>query len=162
MSSENGKETPKVFDVNEINYVDTSEMEVMVGGVKAGWTWTFAGPSHPMGVAQINRIAAENLQRTKLQEQAQINGKKWKAPDRSPQEVIDENADYVLERLLGWSDVLMGGEPFPYSRENARKILTDRNKGSLLQQAIEHLNDDANFTRRSPKTSGGSRSAPST
>ena len=45
--------------------------------------------------------------------------------------------------------VTMGGAPFPFSEENARKILSDRSKVTLISQALEFLGDDDSFMSRS-------------
>lgn len=156
MSNEE-KKPPELFDLSDLDYIDQAEMTVLQGGKPTSWKWIFAGPSHPMGVAQTNRVAKEQLQKTKLQEQAQVNSKKWKAEDKSPEEQLEENIDYILERLLSWTPVLMGEIPFEFSRDNARMILSDKKKGALLQQCVDFLIEDGNFTKRSARTSGGTR-----
>ena len=106
---------------------------------------------HPNAAAQSNRVARESLAKARAKEQAQTNGKKWKAPAQSPDELLEDNVSFVLERLLGWSDITMNGEPYPFSHENARKLLMDRRKGALLAQAIEFILDENSFTKRSAK-----------
>ena len=139
------------MDLSELDSADESTMTVMAGGKSTDWQWTFAGPGHPNAVAQSNRVSREALQRQRLFQQAQANTKKYKAPEQTPDELLEDNVAFVLERLLGWSPITMGGEDFPFTQENARKILMDRRKGALLQQAIEFLLDDNSFTPRSPK-----------
>lgn len=139
------------FDLSALDAVDEAEMTVVANGRLTDWRWKFAGPAHPQAVAQSNRIARDELNRRRMQEQAQVNGKKWKSADKTPDELLEENVTFVLERLLGWSDVTMNGEPYPFSQENARKLLMDRKKGVLLQQAIEFILDENSFTARSAK-----------
>jgi hypothetical protein len=140
------------MDLDELNAADEAEMVVTVNGHTTDWVWTFAGPGHPHAVAQTNRVVREALHRNRLKEQAQANNRKWKGEEQTPDELRTDNINFVLERLLGWSEVQMGGAPYPFSPENARKILDDRRKGALLQQAVEFLGDDNSFTPRSPKT----------
>jgi hypothetical protein len=137
------------FDLSELDSADEAEMEVMANGQPTGWLWKFAGPGHPQAIAQSNRISREQLAKQRAKEQTLANGKKWKSESQSPDEVRDSNVSFVIERLLGWSDITMGGEPYPFNQENARKLLVDRRKGALLQQALEFVFDDNSFTRRS-------------
>ena len=140
----------KVLDLDAIDAVDEGHMDVMVGGAPSGWIWTFCGPGDPRAVAQSNRVAREELARQRGVSRAQANGKKWSPPEQTPDEVRENNVNFVMERLTGWSEVTMGGEPFPFSVENARQVLNDRKKGALLQQAIEFIVDDNSFMKRSP------------
>lgn len=140
------------FDINELDSALEGEMTVMVNGKPTDWTWKFAGPAHEKTIAQNNRVSREQLAKRRMQEQSQINGKKWKAPEQTPEELLLDNVNFVCERLLGWSSVKMNGEDFPFNEANARILLTDRKKGALLQQAIEFILDDNSFTQRSDKT----------
>jgi hypothetical protein len=145
----------KVFDFSkaDLEANDEAEMVVMMGGSPTSWTWTFAGPGHAQGVAQSNRIAREDLYKTKqITKEARANGKKWKAEAQTPEELLSSNVTYVTERLLRWSPVRLDGADYPFSADNARALLMDRRKGALLQQAIDFLLDDTSFTKRSPKT----------
>lgn len=142
----------KLFDIDSISALEVAEMEVMINGQAIGWTWKFAGPGHPATIDQNNRVAREQLAIRKLQEQAQVNGKKWKAPEKAPDDILKENIEYVLERLLDWSEVSLAGEPYPFSKENARKLLMDRSKSLLLQQANDFLLEDSSFIKPSAKS----------
>jgi hypothetical protein len=127
-------------------------MTVIAGGKLTDWVWTFAGPGHPRAIAQKDRIMRESLDRNRQIEQAQINGKKWKAPARTAADVLEDNVVYVLERLIGWSPVSIGGEDYPFSEDNARKLLVDPKKGALLAQSIEFIQGDDSFTQGSAKS----------
>jgi hypothetical protein len=141
----------KVFDLDALDASDEGYMTVMANGKPTSWVWTFCGPGHPRAIAQSNRVAREQLSRNRLKEQAQANGRKWKAPEQSPEELLRDNVNFVMERLLNWSDATVGGQPYPFTEENARAILMDPKKGALLQQAIEFIIDDNSFTQRSAK-----------
>lgn len=141
----------KVFDLDALDATDEGLMIVVANGKPTNWIWTFCGPGHPKALAQSNRIARETLMRNRLKEQAQTNNKKWKAPEQTPEELLSDNVNFVLERLLGWNEATIGGQPFPFSEDNARKVLSDPKKGSLLQQSIDFIIDDNSFTQRSVK-----------
>ncbi len=140
-----------VFDLAMLDAASEAKMEVVVAGKGTGWFWTFAGPGHPKAVAQETRIARENLERRKAQERAQINGRKWKPEDETVDEVIAKNIDLIVERLIDWTPVKFDGEPYPFSPENARKVLADPKKVTILTQALEFLSDETVFTKRSAR-----------
>lgn len=141
--------TPAAFDLSDLDAQDEAVMEVLANGHPTGWTWTFAGPGHPKTIELSNRFARDRLRREKEQEQAQVNGKKWKAPDESPDEVLDRNVSLVAARLLGWSPIQMNGKDYPFTTDNAKALLMDRRKGQLLVQALEFLGEEQSFTKRS-------------
>lgn len=140
--------TDTAFDIDEIDSIDTADMTVYVNGRATTWVWTFAGPGHPKAVELSNRVARERLRREAEQEQARVNGKKWHAEQETPEDMAKRNADYVVGRLLGWTDVMMGGKPFPFSPDNARALLIDPKKGALALQALEFLGDQKSFMKR--------------
>lgn len=151
------------FDLFEsLSSDDEATMLVTVplaNGDTATWAWTMASPSHPKAVAQKNRIARESLKKSAEQEQAQVNGRKYKAELVTPEQVDRNNVDFIIERTVGWSsklsngdDVTVGGEPFPFSEENARKLLMLPKMWRLRNQAVEFILDDNSFMKRSART----------
>lgn len=145
-------EKKKPFDIDALDALDEAHMTVMAGDKPTDWIWTFSGPGHPKTIAQRERISREQLQRQRSIEMAQVNGKKWKGDGvRSPDDLRNSNIDYILERLTGWSPIMMSGEPYAYSQENARKLLADPRKSGLYQQALDFVTDDNSFTPRSAK-----------
>jgi len=137
------------FGWSDLDASETSKMMVQVNGKASGWEWEFAGPGHPKAVQQEKRLARENLERRKAQERAQVNGKKWKPDDETVEEVVAKNIDLIVEKLVGWSPVKIDGEPYPFSDENARKLLSDPKKVTILNQCLEFLGDESVFTKRS-------------
>lgn len=122
------------------------------------WQWTMASPSHPKGIAQKNRLSRESLKKSAEQEQSRVNGRKYKAEVETPDQVDRGNVDFIIERLIGWSakldngeDVKVGGDPFPFSEDNARKLLMLPKMWKLRNQAVDFIIDENSFTRRSAK-----------
>ena len=144
---------PAAFDIASLDAEDTADMVVQANGRPTAWVWTFAGPGHEKAIALSNKLSRERLRRENEQEQARVNGRKWKGEEETPDELAKRNADYIVDRLIGWSDVALGGEPYPFSQENARKLLLDPKKGALALQALEFLGDQRSFTKRSAKAS---------
>ncbi|MGN6538939.1 MAG: branched-chain amino acid ABC transporter [Mesorhizobium sp.] len=137
------------FDLSDLDTIDESKMTVVANGKLTNWVWTFAGPGHQKSIDQSERLSRERLHRETQQEQARVNGRKWKAPDESVDEIRERNVRLVVERLLGWSPVTMGGQDYPFTADNAVKLLMDPRKPSLLVQALEFLGDEQAFAKRS-------------
>lgn len=139
------------FDIDELRATETDEMAIVHPGTGAptSWVWTLAGPGHPRAVEQSDRIAREALRRSKLQQQAQINRKKYIEPEKTPDEQRRENAEYFSERVLGWTAARIGGEDYPFSRENCVKLLMDPVFARVYGQLAEHFAADDSFTKRS-------------
>lgn len=135
------------FSMDDFGSADTAEMTVVVNGRPTDWTWTFAGPGHPKAEEQSNRISREALHQQRAQRQAQINGKKWREPEESVEDIRKRGVDYVIERLLGWSPVEINGQDYPFTEDNARALLSQP-ASKLLAQANDFLFDDTSFTKR--------------
>jgi hypothetical protein len=136
------------FDIASSDYRDEAEMTVVVGGKLTTWKWRFAGPGHPQTVAYNERQSRDRLHREAQQEQARVNGKKWKADEQTTDEVRGQNAEWILSRLLGWTPVKLSGEDYPFNRENAMALLLDPKK-PFFSQAVEFLAEEKSFTPRS-------------
>lgn len=150
------------FDIDALDTADTAEMTVLgPSGALTNWVWIFAGPSHEKTIAQGNRLARERLHEEGQKEQARVNGKKWKAPEESVDQVRAKNIEFVVERVVGWRGASRGGKPFEFSPANVREVLSDRKKGALLVQSLEFLGGDSSFTQSSATGSSHSPSDPS-
>lgn len=140
------------FDISKLASADEGELNILDGdGNKTGWIWTFAGPGHPATVKIDGEQSARYIAREQAKERAQVNGKKWKGGDETPEELRDRTIDYIVARLLRWTDMEMEGAAFPCTPENARKILADRRYGLVFDQANSFLMEEKAFTKRSAK-----------
>lgn len=135
------------FDLSALDAADEAVMTVQANG--KDWKWTFAGPGHPKGIAQSERLSRERLHEDRMKEQAAVNGRKWKAPEVSPDESRARQAKFVIERLIGWSPIKVDGSLFTFTEDRALKLLMEPRKTALLIQALEFLGDDRSFTMRS-------------
>lgn len=120
-------------------------------GQPSGWVWTMAGPGHSATIAADERMAKRQLAIQEEQEKARVNGRKWKGNGDSVEDVRDRNIDYIISRLLRWTDgMTVDGAPFPCTPENARKILLNPALG-VYEQVNSYLLDEKSFTPRSAK-----------
>jgi hypothetical protein len=136
---------------------DVAVLNVLrAGGIEeTGWKITFAGPSHPQTLAWSEASARKNLRRQAQIEQAQVNGKKFKAEEREPDDVRRENIAYVVARIVDWSPVRLGpGEPILFSPAAATELLLRPELGFVYTQALEFLGEERSFTKGSAKPSG--------
>lgn len=146
------KETAAVpsFSLDAFEASETGKMQVLdTAGNPTGWWWEFAGPGHPKTEALNNRLARERLHKQQQIEQAQVNGKKWKAEQEEPGAVRAKNIADLVERLVGWSEVIIDGKPFPFSAENAIEFLSHPKRVGVLTQAMEFIASEKAFTPRS-------------
>lgn len=152
----------ELLDISELDAIDADVMQVRrKDGTPTGWTWTFAGPGHEKTIEQRNRLARERIRREQAWEQAQVNGKKFKAPEETPEERFQNNIRLITDRLLDWSPVAMDGQPFPCTPENARQYLSDPRRSHIFDQAMSFLQDEQAFTKRSATSSEATPSASS-
>ncbi|WP_289296245.1 hypothetical protein [uncultured Reyranella sp.] len=145
-------ETKKPFDIAALAAADEGDLHILDGaGKKTGWVWTFAGPGHTATIAIDREQSARYIAREQAKERAQVNGKKWKGGDETPEELRERTIGYIIARLLRWTDIELEGGPFPCTPDNARKILADPRYGLVFDQANEFLRDEKDFTKRSAK-----------
>ncbi len=142
----------KPFDIDALASTDEADLEIVdLDGNKTGWVWTFGGPGHPATIAIDNEQNARFIQRENSKERAHANGRKWKGSDDTAEELRARSVNYIVARLLRWSDMVMGGQPFPCTPDNARKLLSDRRMGVVYDQANTFLIEERSFTKRSAK-----------
>jgi hypothetical protein len=143
------------LDLSDFDTADTSDMPVAhpLTGEPTTWIITFAGPGHPKTIDLADRRARQQLRDEKAKEQARVNGRKWKAEDKTPAEQRAENVEWIADRVVGWTPVKINGDDLSYSRENAIKLLADPKKGWLFRQCLEFLLAEENFMPSSAKAS---------
>lgn len=142
--------TKTSLDFDAFEAADTGKMEVIdINGNLTGWFWEFAGPGHPKTEAVNNKFARQRLARQAQMESAQVNGRKWKADQELPEDVRARNIADMVERLIGWSDIEIGGKPFPFTPEAAKEFLSHPKRVGVLTQAMEFLANEKSFTPRS-------------
>ncbi len=142
------------IDITSFLPADTAVMEVLKpGGLEGtGWIVEFAGPSHARTVVWSNEAARKGLRKQQQIEQAQINGKKFKADDRDPDDVRKENVQWVVARIVTWTPVEVGGKVYEFNDANATELLMKPELGFAFGQMVEFLGNESSFTPRSATT----------
>lgn len=140
-----------VFDLDDLAAIDQAELNIKSrDGRPTGWIWTIAGPGHPQTVALSDRLTKEGFNRSKSQEMARVNGKKWKGDDETADELVSRTAAALAGRVLNWSPVSLQGKDYPCSKENIVAILLDPARGdTLVTQLAEFIADEKSFMKRS-------------
>jgi len=152
MMTDTAKKAVPSFSIDAFEASDTGKMQVLdASGNPTGWFWEFAGPGHPKTEALNNRLARERLHKSAQIEQTQINGRKWKADQETPDEVRAKNIADLVERIVGWSEVEIDGEAFAFSSAKAIEFLSHPKRVGVLTQAMEFVANEKSFTPRSDK-----------
>lgn len=66
---------------------------------------------------------------------------------RTADDIEREQNEMLVSCTGGWSFTHLHGEEFPHSEANARKFWGDRRMANFREQAIQFINDDANFLK---------------
>lgn len=145
------KTAPAAFDLDELAAIDHAELNIKRrDGTPTGWVWTIAGPGHPQTIALADKLTKEGFARSKAQEMARVNGKKWKGDDESADEVVRRTAEALAGRVLGWTEVALDGKPYLCTKDNIVAILLDPARGdTLVTQLSEFISDERSFMKRS-------------
>lgn len=145
------KTAPAAFDLDDLAAIDQAELNIKRrDGAPTGWIWTIAGPGHPQTIALADKLTKEGFARSKAQEMARVNGKKWKGDDESADEIVRRTAGTLAGRVLGWTPVTMNEKDYPCTRENIVAILLDPKRGdTLVTQLAEFIADEKSFMKRS-------------
>jgi hypothetical protein len=133
---------------------ETAELKMVKPGTATpnGWVLTMAGPSHPKTLAFKERKQRERLHNEAAIEQAQVNGRKYKAEERTPAEAEAETMRWVVSRIVTWTPVKIGGETISFSDDAAAELLRRPTMSAYLQQIIDYLNGERAFMPTSAKT----------
>jgi len=156
MTKEKGAPAPEdVFDISALESTDTAILEILHpgNGEPSGWKWTIAGPAHPVTIEQGNRLSRKIMQDARTREMAQVNGRKWKPEEKTPEEQREENARLWAERVLDWTPIKIRGNDLPFSNENVVKVLLDPKLGTVYSQLLEFLKAEQSFTQGSAQNS---------
>lgn len=144
-----------VLDLSAAVPVDVDVLEIKYPGSEkaTGWKIELAGPGHAKTVAASRDIARDALKKSKAIEQANANGRKYKADEETPDDLARKNVTLIVQRIIGWSpDPLfkqISETPIAFSQAAALDMLLRPDMGWVLSQIADFLRSDAAFTQAS-------------
>lgn len=140
--------TKKIAQISleQIDAAETATLRILIGGMDSEWDWTFAGPGHPKTLELNQRLFREGQQRDRA---AMRN--RGGIVEESLEEARRRNITPIAARVIGWSDVEVGGKPLPFSEAAALDILLDPKKVEILRQVQDFLTAEDSFRQRSAK-----------
>lgn len=137
----------KAFDIDEL--LDTDEIELTITNPKNGdpviaaddqpWKIRLAGPNHAESIKLRNSAIGKQMKRERTRAGA----------DLDPSEITEESLESMVKRTLGWNAPIMGGQPYEFSPDNARKLY--RSSQFVRLQVQKRFSDEAGFTKGSAK-----------
>lgn len=148
----------QVLDLSAAVPADVDEFEIKYPGTDkgTGWKIQMAGPGHPRTIVAANDAARDALRKARAIEQAQANGRKYKAEEETPDDLARRNVTLIVQRIIGWSpDPLfkkIGEKPIAFSEGAAIEMLLRPDMSWVLAQIADFVRSDAAFTRASAKT----------
>ena len=116
------------------------------------WRITLAGPAHEKTLAHQDKQRRKNLRIAEAQENARVNGKKYKAEEKTPEEERRESALWIISRIVSWEGFAPGGVVTPFSDELGIKIFSDPRFSDYFMQIAEVINEATSFTKGSAGT----------
>ncbi|MCV9960384.1 hypothetical protein OIU34_00595 [Pararhizobium sp. BT-229] len=138
------------IDITGFLPTDEATLEIKtMEGKPSGWKIRLAGPSHPKTIALNDASARRELHRQRQIEQARANGKKYKAEEKSPDDVRRENVQDVVGRILGWNPIKIGGDTIEFSEKAAENLFVKPEMGWVYIQINEFFGEEKGFTQRS-------------
>lgn len=142
------------FDLASTAAADMGRLTVLHPKTSEPTTWVIdlAGPAHPETIAIGAEAARERATLEREQATMMARGRKVKLPEVDIEGDRDRTLGRIARRILDWSPVSMNGEAFPYSRENALRLLKDPRYSAVASQILDFLGDDAAFIASSAKT----------
>ncbi len=153
--------TPAPFDFSTMVPEDTAVLEITRAGateeerIPTGWTITFAGPAHPKTLAWNDAQGSAGLRKSQAIEAQIRNGRKVKADDSTLEEKRQENAQWILARIVDWSPMVapwIQPEPIKPTDPAAMKFLLDPRTSFAFVQMVDFLVSEKSFTKRSATT----------
>jgi len=132
----------KFEQVVSFNFEEAFDLEILhpVNGEKTGL------------VVQVASYRSERVKRVqrRLGNAAIREGKKNPKKVGTVEEIEERTNEIVAAAIVGWN-MTKGGEPVPCTPEKIIEIVSDPRYFFIAEQVDKAADEDANFTKRSPK-----------
>lgn len=152
---------PDVVDLSDAAPEDTAVLHLTRPGatdeerIPLNWSVTFAGPGHPQTVAWNDEQGRRGLRKSQALEAQVRNGRKVKADDTSLEETRQENARWILARVVHWPPMRapwVRDEPILHTDPAALTFLLHPKSTFIYVQMVDFLVAEKSFTKRSVTT----------
>jgi hypothetical protein len=140
-----------ILDLSDTRPFDSFALEILVPGTarKTGWTIVLAGPAHPQTVALNTAFSRELIEKEKAIEFAQVNSRKWKTDEESPEARRLKNVGRVCGRIISWSPNptfrFVQDAPIAFSVKAATDLFIRPDMAGYFIQITDYLNGEAAF-----------------
>lgn len=135
----------------------TADLHVLVPGTAdpSGWTVTFAGPAHEKTKALSDKAARVASKKEADIERCQVNGRKWKGEEKTPDEKRRETVESIVGRITGWSCADgsagpdFGNGPVAFDEDKVVDLFMDPELGAYFSQFVDFLVAEKTFLKAS-------------
>lgn len=139
------------FVLDDYDTIDVARWEIYPPGSTRSIGWIdFCGPGHPRSVQLSNESQRKTIHEAR---EKMIKGNRWKPPERTPEQVNEETAKWICDRIHDWSIKARAVDEegnksiidVPFTHKTAMAMFTHPNKVWLLNAAAEYLIAIENF-----------------
>lgn len=142
---------PPPADLSSFLPSDTGDLHVVIPGTNKpmGWVITLAGPGHAKTIALNNEGSRKRLHRQSEIERAQVNGKKWRVEEQTPEESTRDFVAGLVARIVTWTPIKLGSETIEFSESAAIDLLLRPEMGHYVGQIVDYLVGERAFMKGS-------------
>ena len=127
-----------VFDMSEVEDLESAEVQLTRNGVPLPIWVTIAGPEHP----KRKRYAIEKQRKIRKQ-----LAKTGKMEFGDPAEDEAEENDLLADCVISWRGVVFNGEKLDCTRSNLTQLLTDKKRAWFRRSVKEAFDDGEAFIK---------------
>lgn len=127
---------------------DTAMLDIVLPGQNqpSGFRVELAGPAHPKSIALSDEVSRERIRKELEIEAKQVNGRKYKPEEDTPDERARRNVTRIVKRIVGWSpNPTFDGKTIEFSESAAVDLLLKPEMGWLLIQIADYLTNETAF-----------------
>ena len=140
------KAAAPILTLDDFASQDTADIQIIPPGFpRAIGSITFYGPSHPKSLA----VSDEAVRKARFEAAKRATNNRYQPPEKTMEEISDENATSIIRRIAGWHIVRKGPDgvvaEVPFTEDAAKLLLLDPRFDWLFGACINFLGSQANF-----------------
>lgn len=139
--------------LSSLRAADTAELTILdEDDSPTEWVVTIAGPNHPRVRELSDAITKRALKETRDREIGMSRGRNYKPPERTPDDLRKEDAEFIAEHIVDWRGLAGDdGTDLPFTKQAAIGIVSDPALGHVRNQISRFIGEITNFMKGSPK-----------